>query len=352
MALDKPVAIAIVGTGGMAHSQARAFKAIPGVQIRAACDIVPGKARSFADEFGIPRAYEDLDQLLTREDIDAVTVVTPDASHAETSLKVIAYGKHILCEKPLATCYADALRMSTAAHSSGRINMVNLSYRNASAIQKAHQLVEQGVLGRILHVEASYLQSWLSSKVWGDWRASTNWLWRLSSQHGSAGVLGDIGVHILDFATFVAGDLQTINCQLKTFPKIEGEQIGDYVLDANDLAVINVTFTGGALGTIHTSRWATGHANSLRLRVFGEKASLVVDLDQSYTSLKICQGEDVDHAKWKTLRCGKTPNNYQRFIHSIRSGVNDQPDFARGAQVQKWLDASFASHQAGTTQTV
>jgi hypothetical protein len=56
--------------------------------------------------------------------------------------------------------------------------------------------------------------------------------------------------------------------------------------------------------------------------------------------------------KWKTMRCGKTPNNFERFIQSIRTGVNDQPDFARGAQVQKWLDASFASDKAGTAQIV
>lgn len=352
MPKDSLIKVAIVGTGGMAHSQARAFKAIPGVELSAACDIVPGKAVAFAEEFAIPRAYEDLDKLLANENVDVVTVVTPDAAHAEASLKVIAQGKHVMCEKPLATNYADALRMAEAAKASGKINMVNLSYRNASAIQKAHQLVKEGVLGRILHVEASYLQSWLSSKVWGDWRSGSNWLWRLSTQHGSGGVLGDIGVHILDFATFVAGDLRTVTCQLKTFPKIENERIGEYVLDANDSAVINVTFANGALGTIHTSRWATGHANSLRLRVFGDKASLVVDLDESYTSLKICQGEDVDTVKWKTLRCGRTPNNFQRFIHSIRTGVNDQPDFARGALVQKWLDASWASDHAGSTQTV
>jgi predicted dehydrogenase len=254
MAQDSPIKVAIVGTGGIAHAQARSLKAIPGVELTAACDIFPGKAKAFAAEFDIPCAYEDLDTLLAGEDVDVVTVVTPDASHAETSFKVIAHGKHIMCEKPL--------------------------------------------------------------------------------------------------ATFVAGDLQTINCQLKTFPKIDGDRLGEYGMDANDSAVISVTFTGGSLGTIHTSRWATGHANSLRLRVFGEKASLVVDLDQSYTSLKICQGEDVDKVKWKTLRCGKTPNNFERFIHSIRTCVNDQPDFARGAQVQKWLDASFASDKAGATQVV
>jgi predicted dehydrogenase len=194
-----------------------------------------------------------------------------------------------------------------------------------------------------MHVEASYLQSWLASKVWGDWRTAQGFLWRLSTQHGSGGVLGDIGVHILDFATYAAGDVKTINCQLKTFHKAEGNKVGEYPLDANDSAVITVELVGGAIGTIHTSRWATGHANSLRLRVFGDKGALAIDLDQSYDELQVCLGEDVDKVKWKTVQCAKTPDNYQRFTESIRSGVNDQPDFARGALVQKMLDACFES---------
>lgn len=352
MTPDSPVRLAIVGTGGMAHSHARGFLAIPGVELTAACDIVPGKAAEFAKEFAIPHAYEDFDTLLAREDVDAVSVVTVDAAHAATSIKALERGKHVLCEKPLATSYADAQRMAAAARAAGKINMVNFSYRNASAIQKAHQLAAQGALGRIMHVEASYLQSWLTNKAWGDWRTGAAWLWRLSTKHGSAGALGDIGVHILDFATYVAGDLRSLNCKLETFSKTPGDRLGEYDLDANDSAILNVSFANGALGVIHTTRWATGQGNSLRLRVFGDKASLEVDLDRSYTSLRICRGEDVEKMRWRTLRTGKTPNNFARFIHSIRSGVNDQPDFARGALVQKWLDACFVSDETATTQAV
>ena len=82
--------------------------------------------------------------------------------------------------------------------------MVNFSYRNASAINKTHKLIKKNSIGEIIHVEASYLQSWLVSKAWGEWEKESKWLWRLSSKHGSKGVLGDVGVHILDFATYPA----------------------------------------------------------------------------------------------------------------------------------------------------
>jgi len=157
------------------------------------------------------------------------------------------------------------------------------------------------------------------------------------------GVLGDIGVHIVDFATYPAGSVRNVHCRLKTFDKAPGGRLGKYVLDANDSAVITVELTNGALGTIHTSRWATGHANSLRLEIHGDKGALQVDLDESEEQIKLCLGKNVDTATWKTVAVPKTPNIYQRFIKSIRTGINDQPDFARGAEVQKVLDACALS---------
>jgi predicted dehydrogenase len=139
---------------------------------------------------------------------------------------------------------------------------------------------------------------------------------------------------------------------MRTFHKAEGERLGEYTLDANDSAVMLVEMESGALGTIHTSRWATGQKNSLRLRVYCEKGALVVDLDKSWDTLDICRGSDVDKAEWKTLKCPKTPKIYQRFIDSIMSGQNDQPDYGRGAQVQKLLDLSFESDKAGKRLSV
>ena len=98
--------------------------------------------------------------------------------------------------------------------------------------------------------------------------------WRLSSKHGSAGDLGDIGCHIYDMTTLLCGDIAEINCQLRTFDKgVPGNQLGEYVLDANDSFVSIVSFANGGLGTIHSSRWATGQANSLRVRVYGDEGA-------------------------------------------------------------------------------
>ena len=341
--------IAIIGTGGMAHQHARCFQDIEGVSVIACCDLDEERAKAYAEEFKIPGVYTDADIMLAEADIQAVSIVTPDPFHAPIALKVLEAGKHVLCEKPLAVNYQDAQAMTDAAQQAGVINMVNLSYRNAAALIKANELVQAGELGEIKHVEASYSQSWLSSDGWGEWSSSPQWLWRLSSKHGSKGVLGDVGVHILDFATFPAGPLKSIHCRLKTFDKAPGNKIDDYLLDVNDSAIMTVEFANGAIGSVTATRYATGHANSLALSIHGTTGALKIDLDKSYDALQVCLGDNRHDFKWETLTCDATPNIYNRFITSIQTSENDQPDFAHGANLQKALDACFVSDQLDKT---
>jgi len=348
------VRIAVVGTGGMANHHASNFKKIAGCRLVACCDIDRDRAVEYARRHGIPEAnaFGDLHEMLKSADFDAVTNVTSDAAHCPTTLPCIAAGKPVLCEKPLAVNYADAKKMADAARRKGVINMVNFSYRNSSAIHRAAKLVADGAIGRLMHFDANYLQCWLSSKVWGDWHTKPAWLWRLSTRHGSKGVLGDIGVHILDFASYPAGEIACVDCRLKTFDKAKGGRIGEYILDANDSCVMHVELANGALGVIHTTRWATGYKNTLQLRLFGDKGAIRIDLDKSYNELEICRGKDVDKAEWKTMKCPQTPSIYQRFINSIRTGKNDPSDFARGAQIQKVIDACFESDKKGRPVTI
>jgi predicted dehydrogenase len=338
-----PVRLAIIGTGGMAHTHARNFKAIRGCSIVAAADIDPIRVRKFCDEFRIPAAYTDARELLAKSGCNAVTIVAPDAMHGPLALQCLKAGMHVLCEKPLALSYAQARRMVAAARKAGRVNMVNFSYRNWPCLDAVAALVRRGDIGEVRHVEASYLQCWLNSRIWGDWRTSPGWLWRLSSRHGSRGTLGDIGVHIVDFATYPVGPLSKVFCRLKTFHKAPRDRVGPYVLDANDSAVLTVEFANGAVGSIHATRWCAGHANRLFLKISGTRGAVEIDSDRSTTAYRICSGPDLDRAQWREKAAPAVPTVYSRFISSIRTGRARQPDFARGAEVQRILDACFKS---------
>ena len=240
-----------------------------------------------------------------------------------------------------------------AAEKAGVINMINFSYRNAPVLHHAQKLVASGKLGRIMHLEAHYLQTWLTSPVWGDWKASPHWLWRLSTAHGSKGALGDIGVHIVDLATYVANErVKKINATLKTFDKAKGGKIGEYTLDANDTALLQVELEGGGIGTINTTRWATGQINSLKLSLYGEKGALRLDLDQSRDTLEVCLGKDVKTATFKTVPSPKSAKLNERFLKAIRTGKEDSSTFRRGWEVQKVLDAAFTSDETKKTVTL
>ncbi len=348
MASDKPVRLLIIGTGGMAKNHAESFAAIPGVSLVAGIDTRADGLAAFQQAHGIPHGFASVQDALDWGQFDAVTNVTPDAAHYATTLPFLGAGKHVLCEKPLATNAKDAEAMAAAAASAGVVNMVNLSYRNVPALQHAAQMVRDGAIGTIRHFEASYLQSWLTQPAWGHWDKETQWLWRLSTAHGSKGVLGDVGIHILDFATFIAGmDAVQVSCLLQTFDKAPGGRIGDYTLDANDSATMQLVLENGALGTVAATRFATGHLNDLRLRLYGQTGGLEVTFEKTVSHLRACLGDDIQTGTWHDVACPAVPTIYQRFIAAIRGeGVAD-PDFARGAALQRLLDQAEASAAEG-----
>ncbi|MBU4366734.1 MAG: Gfo/Idh/MocA family oxidoreductase [Verrucomicrobia bacterium] len=338
------IRLAIIGTGGMANGHADSFKAIKGCELAACCDIVPGRAKAFAEKHGIPKAYTDAGKMLKKERLDGISIVTIDKAHAPIALLAIKYGLRVMCEKPLADNLRDARRMAEAARARKLITAVNFSYRNCPATQMAAKIAASGKLGRIMHVEGSYLQGWLVGKAW---HKNEGLLWRLSTRHGSAGVLGDIGVHLFDFASFIVGDIAALQCELKTFNK-GLKRIGPYVFDANDSMAAIVRFNNGALGTLHSSRWATGHANTVALRVYGNKGGLDINLDRpAPETLRICVGQDVDTNTWWPVKCPPVPDMYRRFIDAIKSGKQGQTSFEGGARVQAYLDASLKSSANG-----
>jgi len=345
------IRLVIVGAGGMGQHQVEAFGRLADCDIVAVCDVDLEQAAKVAEMAGA-EPYSDLDKVFEEVEFEALSNCTPDRFHKPVAIKTVAEGKHILSEKPPALNYAEAREMADAAAQAGVINMINLSYRDAPAIQKAREIVSSGELGRVIHVEASYFQSWLVANHWGDWRTTPNWLWRLSTEHGSSGTLGDIGVHILDFATFPVGSFRSVRCQMRTFDKAPGGQIGEYVLDANDSIVVTAEFESGAMGVIHATRWATGYQNRLSLTIFGDEGAIRIDLDRAQDVVEICSGDDVQTATWREIECEPTPNNYERFLSSIRSAVNDEPDFERGAEIQRVLDACIEANETGREVTV
>ncbi len=340
----KKVRMLILGTGGMAQAHAKAYREDPRVEMVATCDVVPGRAAEFANQYDMKHHFTSLDDAIAWGQFDACANVTPDSIHYPTTMKLLAAHKHVFCEKPLAENFTLANEMATAADKAGLINMVNLSYRNVAPIHVAKKLVAEGALGNIRHIEATYRQSWLVGNHWGDWKTLPMWLWRLSEKHGSKGVLGDVGIHILDFATFAVGAMPTaIQARIKTFHKAPGDKIGEYDLDANDTAIMTAEFANGAVGIIQASRFMTGHDNELHLRIHGDKGAVEVKHHEAWSEVRACTGDDINTMAWRHIKPDPVEPNFRRFINAVVSGKNGDPDFRHAANLQKILDACLTS---------
>ena len=343
----------LLGTGVIAAHHVAEFTAIAECEIVACVDLLPGKAKAFADANGIARHFESLDEAIGWGGFDAAINATPDGVHKATTLVLLAAGKHVLCEKPLAQSHADALAMTEAAESAGLVNMVNLTYRNSPALQQARKMVVTGEIGELRHVEAAYRQSWLASKAWGDAMTEPQWLWRQSTAHGSTGVLGDVGIHILDFASFgAADDFASVKAELVTFPKVEGNRVGEYVLDANDSVAMTARLKSGALATVVATRFATGYLNELSLSLHGTGGALKIETNGHLSRLSACLGKDVDSNDWRELEPPPVRRNARRFADALLSGVNGDPSFRRAAEIQKLIDAAFESSASDRSVTV
>jgi predicted dehydrogenase len=270
---------------------------------------------------------------------------------------VLAAGKHLLCEKPLTLTLAEARQVArayVAARQRGVIGMVNFSHRGAH-FYAAARLVAQGAIGEVRYVRSHYLQGWLASR--GAWQRPGR-AWRLQRRKGSAGVLGDLGCHLLDFTTGVCGPLRRLRCSLRTHPKIDtaGREIRYYdgaPLDANDSVSVVLDFTNGAFGNAQTSRWAAGRRNDVLLEIHGTEGGL--SLGHTFPEkpfLRLCRGRALPKHEWKDLPVPRIVWTWERFIRAIRSGAAQPPDILRGAEVQALLDACLRSADSGRAETI
>ena len=335
--------IGIIGTGAVAHEHLQRYREIDNCSVVGVFDIDNAKSSHFAKTYNIPYIFQSISDLLQCAEISGVSVAVPEKLHYDVAMKVVRSGKAILCEKPLTIESAESAKLVEEVRNSNQINMVNFSYRRIPALKVAHDLVKEGKLGKIKHIDATYLNGWLTHTVDGDWKTLPHQLRRLSTKHGSFGVLYDLGSHLIDFVTYVAGDIVKVYCETKTLPKGNVEKIDNYAFDSNDTAIVIAEFECGALGSLNISRWGTGHKRRIRLNVFGDNGALEIETEKSEDQINLCLDKDVTDAKFKSVKCSTVPNIYQLFVKGISDNVQPKPSFIEGHNVTKVLESCYLS---------
>lgn len=246
---------AIVGTGFIARVHALALTAI-GVEIAAVCS----RTMQGAEAFGLGRAYDDLEDLLQREHIDALHVCTPNTGHAEQAQAAIARGVHVVCEKPLAVSPDASGALLAAAEERGVVHATCYHVRGYPLVEQMRVDVDKRVVGDILFAHGRYLCDDVLFPASG-WRTDP-------SRSGSSYVVADLGTHWLDLAEYVTG--QHVTAVQVDFRSFAGGPLEDY-------AAMLLRFSGGAAGSLVLSAGASGRKNQLLFECEGTKAGLTWD---------------------------------------------------------------------------
>ncbi|MBA2810951.1 Gfo/Idh/MocA family oxidoreductase [Streptomyces sp. KM273126] len=365
----QPLGVALVGHAfmGRVHSQAwrtvgRVFPQERPVERTVLAGVDAARARRAADELGWRDATDNWKEAVLRDDVHIVDICTPGDSHADIAIAALEAGKHVLCEKPLATTVAEAGAMAVAARRArerGVRSMAGFTYRRVPALTLARQLIQEDRLGRVLQFRARYLQDWLHDP-------DAPFSWRLDRARAGAGALGDTGSHLIDLGQYLLGDtLDGVSAQLATFVDRRHAPDGTPAQVTVDAAAVFIArFGGGTLATFEASRFAAGRKNAIQLEISGTKGALSFDFESMNELSFYDATEPSGTAGFRRILVTEPDHPYLRawwpaghglgyehaFTHqahdlltAIRDGTDPAPGFEQGLYVQQVIEAVEAS---------
>ena len=340
----RPLHLAFIGAGGVLNHQMTHLKPVPHVVPLAVADVSQGAIDWARNAFGIQQGFTDYRRMLQElPQIDAVSVCTPNALHAEHVLAALEAGKHVMVEKPMATNARDAERMLAAARANNVQLVVGFQHRFDPKVRMIRRHIEAGAFGRILYVRAQALRR-RGIPSWGQFG-------RKEIQGG--GPLMDIGIHILEAAHHLIGAPQPLTATANTFCAIGDKPCAaeapwgawDHsAFTVEDLAVGMVRFEGGTMLSIETSFAAHIERDVWNIQVMGERGGATLDPPQVFTD---------QHGYQMTMTPAHVPEQHpfeykMRHFVEVARGVryNEVPP-EQGLMIQRILDALYHSAAEG-----
>jgi predicted dehydrogenase len=276
----KTIKVGVAGLGFIGPAHIEALRRIPGIEVVAISETSEELAKSKAEQLGIPKYFGNFNDLLN-EDIDCVHICTPNFLHYEMAKSALLAGKHVVCEKPLATTIAEGQELLKLAQEKGLVHAVHFNIRYYPLVRQMKVMREKGELGEVYSIIGSYLQDWLFY--------ATDYNWRLEPElSGKSKAIADIGSHLMDLLEYISGlkitevmaDFKTIHPvrkkPLKPVETFTGKMLlpEDYAevpISTEDYATVMLHFDNGNKGVITVSQVAAGRKNRLSLEISGSK---------------------------------------------------------------------------------
>jgi predicted dehydrogenase len=238
--------------------------------VAGALSSTPEKARGFASELHIPRAYGSFEEMAAAESkhperIDAVAIVTPNHMHYAIAKAFLEAGIHVMCDKPLTTTVEDAEKLTRQVEQSGLVFGLTHTYSGYPMVRQMREMVLGGSIGPVRMIQVEYAQGWLATPLENTGAKQAEWRTD-PKRSGPGGCLGDIATHAYHLARFTT-DLKPLELSADLTTFVSGRR-----LDDNVQALIR--FEGGDKASLWSSQIAIGEENNLYIRIYGEKASL------------------------------------------------------------------------------
>jgi predicted dehydrogenase len=281
------IGAAVIGSGFIGTVHIEALRRL-GVQVHGLLGSSPERGAASAKRIGVPKAYDSLADLLSDDRVEVVHVTSPNHLHHPQVKQILAAGRHVICEKPLAMTSEESGELVDLGAASGRVCAVNFNIRFYPLNQHVHELVRDAGVGDVRLVSGHYFQDWLL--------LDTDWNWRLEPQlGGSLRAVGDIGSHWLDLVAFMTGlRITEVMADLHTFIPMRRQPAGpvetfstdraaetvEREIGTEDTAVILLRFENGARGTVAISQLSAGRKNSLEYEIDGSTAAVAWDSEQ------------------------------------------------------------------------
>ncbi|NUQ69330.1 MAG: Gfo/Idh/MocA family oxidoreductase [Chthonomonadales bacterium] len=347
---QKKLGIGIIGSGGIAQgAHMPGYAAVPDLcEIIAVADVNQETAQKAAEKFNVPHVFEDYRKLLEMDEIDAVSVCTPNYLHYEPTLAAFAAGKHVLCEKPIAMNADEAAQMVAAGKKAGRKFMVGYNSRFAPTNQLLKEIISSGDLGEIYFARAQALRR----------RGIPGWGVFIDKAKQGGGPLIDIGVHILDLTLWLMGHPKPVAASGSTYAKFgkRSDVVGfmgqwDYAnFTVEDFAIGLIRFDNGATISLESSFVANIPEDLFTSTLCGTEGGAVTHpltiVREQHRSLQTFRPE-IPHSDINTHAA-----EVKHFCEAIQNDTEPLITGEHGLAVAKIMDAIYASSEAGKEVTI
>ena len=349
--MNKPLGVGFIGTGHIAtqvHLPVFRKLADEGlVNIVAVCDIDPDKARSVAEKFSVPQYFTDYSDLVARDDIDVVSVCTPNFLHLDPVIKSFAAGKHVLCEKPLAINATEGEAMVAAAEKAQRQLMVGLNWRYDNAAQAAHRFVRDGMAGEIYYARAHAIRR----------RGIPGWGMFTQKDKQGGGPLIDMGVHVLDLTMWLMGNPVPVSVTGATYTKF-GTREGIIGLrgqwdrakyTVEDLGVGLIRFANGASLSLEASFALNIERDRFETSLMGTEGGIHLD-PLKYENTRLFREESgtlTDTTLASITRGNSHEAEIRDFVDALINGREVAIPGSQALALTRILDALYLSAETG-----